>query len=106
MRRAEDFVCKVLNIELFGNLCLSIPVFLSYLWFILPGLHIPLGCRTTGRISIAWLKERISQHYSMAKDTKTERGKDSILPPAPNNSFLGGSPNRLAHASAQFRTGH
>jgi ribonuclease HI len=36
--------------------------------------------KKTGRTSIAWLKERISQHYSMAKDTETERGKDSILP--------------------------
>jgi hypothetical protein len=45
----------------------------------------------TGRTSIAWLKERIPHHYSMAKDTETERGKDSILPPAPKKSFLDGA---------------
>jgi hypothetical protein len=45
----------------------------------------------TGRTSIAWLKESISQHYSMAKDTEIERGKDSILPPAPKKSFLDGA---------------
>jgi hypothetical protein len=50
----------------------------------------------TGRTSIAWLKERISQHYSMAKDTEPERGKHSILPPAPKKSFLDGASNRLA----------
>jgi ribonuclease HI len=49
--------------------------------------------KITGRASIAWLKERISQHYSMAKDTETERGKDSILPPAPMKSFLDGASN-------------
>jgi hypothetical protein len=32
-----------------------------------------------GRTLIAWLKERISLHYSMAKDTETETGKESIL---------------------------
>jgi hypothetical protein len=53
------------------------------------------------RTSIAWLKERISQHYSMAKDTETERGKDSILPPAPKTSFLDGASNRLARTIAQ-----
>jgi ribonuclease HI len=49
--------------------------------------------KKTGRTSIAWLKERISQHYSMAKDTETERGKDSILPLAPKKSFLDGASN-------------
>jgi ribonuclease HI len=62
--------------------------------------------KTTGRTSIAWVKERISQHYSMAKDTETERGKDSILPPAPKKSFLDGASNRLARTIAQIRTGH
>jgi hypothetical protein len=59
-----------------------------------------------GRTSIAWLKERISQHYSMAKDTETERGKDSILPPAPKKSLLDGASNGLARTIAQIRTGH
>jgi ribonuclease HI len=34
------------------------------------------GEKKTGRTLIAWLKERISLHYSLAKDTETERGKD------------------------------
>jgi hypothetical protein len=42
----------------------------------------------------------------MAKDTETERGKDSILPPAPKKSFLDGASNRLARTIAQIRTGH
>jgi hypothetical protein len=46
--------------------------------------------KKTGHTSIAWLKERISQHYSMAKDTETERGQDSILPPPPKKSLLDG----------------
>jgi ribonuclease HI len=62
--------------------------------------------KKTGRTSIASLKERISQDYSMAKDTETERGKDSILPPAPKTSFLDGASNRLARTIAQIRTGH
>jgi ribonuclease HI len=62
--------------------------------------------KKTGRTSIAWLKERISQHYSIAKDTETESGKDSILPPAPKKSFLDGASNRLARTIAQIRTGH
>jgi ribonuclease HI len=41
-----------------------------------------------GRTSIAWLKERISLHYTMAKETETERGKHSILPPAPSVRLL------------------
>jgi ribonuclease HI len=49
--------------------------------------------KNTGRASIAWLKERISQHYSMAKDTETDRGKDSILPPAPEKSDVDGASN-------------
>jgi hypothetical protein len=60
--------------------------------------------KKTGRTSIAWLKERISKHYSMAKDTETELGKDSILPPAPKKSFLDGASNRLARTIAQIRT--
>jgi ribonuclease HI len=40
-----------------------------------------------GRTSIAWLKERISQNYSMAKHTEMEGGKDSIITP-PKKSFL------------------
>jgi ribonuclease HI len=62
--------------------------------------------KKTGRTSIAWLKERVSQHYSMAKDIETERGKDSILPQAPKKSFLDGASNRLARTIAQIRNGH
>jgi hypothetical protein len=36
-----------------------------------------------GRTSIAWLKERIPQNYTMAKDSEVEKGKHSIIPPAP-----------------------
>jgi ribonuclease HI len=61
--------------------------------------------KKTGRTSITWLKERISQHYSMAKDTETERGKDLILPPAPKKSFLDSASNRLAQTIAQIRSG-
>jgi hypothetical protein len=31
-----------------------------------------------GRTSISWLKERISQYYTMAKDTKVDKGKHSF----------------------------
>jgi hypothetical protein len=62
--------------------------------------------KKTGRTSIASPKERISQHYTTAKDTETERGNDSILPPAPKKSFLDGASNRLARIIAQIRTGH
>jgi ribonuclease HI len=62
--------------------------------------------KKNGRTSIAWLKERISLHYTMAKETETERGKHSILPPAPKKSFLDSAPNRIARTIAQIRTGH
>jgi hypothetical protein len=62
--------------------------------------------KITGRTSIAWLKGRISQRYSMAKETETASGKDSIIPPAPKKSFLDGASNRLACTIAQIRTGH
>jgi hypothetical protein len=62
--------------------------------------------KKTGRTSIAWLKERISLHYTMAKETETERGKHSILPPAPKKSFLDSALNRIARTIAQIRTGH
>jgi hypothetical protein len=62
--------------------------------------------RQKGRTSIAWLKERISQHYTMAKDTETDKGKETILPPNPKKSFLDRAPNRLARTIAQIRTGH
>jgi hypothetical protein len=38
--------------------------------------------------------------------TETEKGKDSILPPAPKKSFLDHAPNRVARTIAQIRTGH
>jgi hypothetical protein len=59
-----------------------------------------------GRTSIAWLKERISQHYSTAKDTEVDKGKHAIIPPAPKKSFLDSAPNRLSRTIAQIRTGH
>jgi hypothetical protein len=52
----------------------------------------------TGRTSISWLKERISQHYGMAKDIDTERGT--------KKSFLDGASNRLSRTIAQIRTGN
>jgi hypothetical protein len=36
-----------------------------------------------GRTSIAWLKERISQHYTMAKDTEVDKGKALNHPTSP-----------------------
>jgi ribonuclease HI len=62
--------------------------------------------RTKGRTSIAWLKERISQHYTTAKEIDTQKGKEAILPPAPKKSFLDSVPNRLSRTIAQIRTGH
>jgi hypothetical protein len=58
-----------------------------------------------GRTSIAWLKERTSEHYNMAKEMETQKGKASILPPAPKKSFLDCASNRLARTIAQIRTG-
>jgi hypothetical protein len=59
-----------------------------------------------GRTSIAWLKERISQHYTATKEMETQKGKHSILPPAPKKSFLDRASNRLSRTIAQIRTGH
>jgi hypothetical protein len=59
-----------------------------------------------GRTSIAWLKERTSEHYNMAKEMETQKGKASILPPAPKKSFLDRASNRLARTIAQIRTGN
>jgi hypothetical protein len=36
-----------------------------------------------GRTSIAWLKPRIPQHYTTVTVTEGEKGKNSIIPPAP-----------------------
>jgi hypothetical protein len=44
--------------------------------------------RRHGRTSIAWLKQRISQHFTIAKDSETDKGKETITPPAPKKSFL------------------
>jgi hypothetical protein len=33
-----------------------------------------------GRTSTAWLKERIPQHFTMAKDSEIDKGKESITP--------------------------
>jgi hypothetical protein len=62
--------------------------------------------RRHGRTSIAWLKERISQHPTIAKDSETDKGKETITPPAPKKSFLDRAANRLARTVAQIRTGH
>jgi hypothetical protein len=59
-----------------------------------------------GRTSIAWFKERISQHYTTAKEMETQQGKEAILPPAPKKSFLDRTPNRLSRKIAHIRTGH
>jgi hypothetical protein len=59
-----------------------------------------------GRTSIAWLKQRISQHYTMAKDTEVDKRKHSITPPAPQKSFLDSAPNHLSGTISQIRTGH
>jgi hypothetical protein len=59
-----------------------------------------------GQTSIAWLKERISKYYELAKDMETDKGKESILPPPPKKSFLDGASNKLATTIAQIRTGH
>jgi ribonuclease HI len=59
-----------------------------------------------GRTSIAWLKERMSEHYNTAKEMETQKGKVSILQPAPKKSFLDRASNRLARTIAQIRTGH
>jgi hypothetical protein len=61
--------------------------------------------KNTGRTSIVWLKERISQHYAVAKDTEVERGKHSIIPPPPKKSFLDSAPNRLSRTIVQIRAG-
>jgi hypothetical protein len=42
----------------------------------------------------------------MAKETETEKGKHSILPPAPKMSFLDSAQNRVARTIAQIRAGH
>jgi hypothetical protein len=58
------------------------------------------------RTSIAWLKERISQHFTIAKDSETDKGKDTITPPVPKKSFLDRASNRLPRTVAQILTGH
>jgi hypothetical protein len=42
----------------------------------------------------------------MAKEAETERGKHSILPPAPKKSFLDSARNRISPTIPQIRTGH
>jgi hypothetical protein len=59
-----------------------------------------------GQTSIAWIKERISQHYTTAKEMEADKGKQAILPPAPKKSFLNSAQNRLSRTIAQIRTGH
>jgi hypothetical protein len=36
-----------------------------------------------GSTSIAWFNERISQQFTMTKDSKINKGKESITPPVP-----------------------
>jgi hypothetical protein len=62
--------------------------------------------RRHGRTSIAWLNERISQHFTIAKDSETDKGKETITRPAPKTSFLDLASNRLARTIAQILTGH
>jgi hypothetical protein len=59
-----------------------------------------------GQTSISWLKERISQHYTTAKEIETEKGKQAILLPAPKKSFLDSAPNQLSRTIGKIRTGH
>jgi hypothetical protein len=42
----------------------------------------------------------------MAKDTETDKGKETIRPPTPKKLFLDRTPNRLARTIVQIRTGH
>jgi hypothetical protein len=42
----------------------------------------------------------------MAKDTETDKGKETIQPPNTKKSFLDRAQNRLARTIAQTRTGH
>jgi ribonuclease HI len=60
-----------------------------------------------GRTSIAWLKKRISRHFTMAKDSEIWKVNGFITPPAPKKSVLGRASNRLARTAtiAQIRTG-
>jgi hypothetical protein len=46
------------------------------------------------------------KHFTIAKDSETDKGKETITPPAPKKSFLDRASNRLARAVAQIRTGH
>jgi hypothetical protein len=48
----------------------------------------------------------ISQHFTVAKDSETDKGKETITPPAPKKSFLDRASNRLARTVAQIPTGH
>jgi hypothetical protein len=56
------------------------------------------------RRSIAWLKKRISQHFTMAKDTETDRGKGIILPPNPK-PFLGYLNVEVYHLVITYKSG-
>jgi hypothetical protein len=42
------------------------------------------------------LKEQISQHYPMERDTNVEYGKHSMVPPPPKKSFVDSAPNRMS----------
>jgi hypothetical protein len=55
-----------------------------------------------GRTSIAWLKERISQHVTIGKNSEIDKGKEAITTPAPKKSFLDRASNRLARTIAQI----
>jgi hypothetical protein len=56
--------------------------------------------------SIAWLREQISQHFRLAKDSEIDKGKKSITPTAPKKAFLDRASNQFAKIIAQIRTGH
>jgi uncharacterized protein YciW len=55
---------------------------------------------------MAWLKERTSQHYTMAKEMDTQKDKVSILLPAPKKFFLDCASNRLARTISQIWKRH
>jgi hypothetical protein len=42
------------------------------------------------------LEEKISQYYTMAKDTEVDKGKHSIIPPSPKKIFLDRTSNRVS----------
>jgi alpha-amylase/alpha-mannosidase (GH57 family) len=55
-----------------------------------------------GRTLNAWLKESLSKHYTMVKDTEIDKGKEYILPFSSQKSFLDRALNRLSKIITQI----